>query len=176
MVDTEEDVNFRHIVQSQYLAALEMLKRVIESCPDALWDDPSYRNRFWHMAYHALFYTHLYVQPGERDFVPWAKHRPNLNFMGPLPWPPHDVPDPGEPYSQEELLAYLDHCRDQVRQQTAALDLERSDSGFGWIPLSKLELQFYTIRHLQQHTGELCERLYVAAGKEVDWVGARPDG
>jgi hypothetical protein len=40
--------------------------------------------------------------------------------------------------------------------------------------MGKLELQFYTIRHLQQHTGELCERLGTEAGIEIGWVGMRP--
>jgi hypothetical protein len=43
-------------------------------------------------------------------------------------------------------------------------------SGFDWLPGSRLAAQIYTIRHLQQHTGELMERLGARAGKDVDWA------
>ena len=55
------------------------------------------------------------------------------------------------------MLEYLDLCRQQVDMRTRQLDLDAS-SGFQWLPFGKLELQFYTIRHLQQHAGELMER------------------
>ena len=37
--------------------------------------------------------------------------------------------------------------------EVSQLNLEAA-SGFDWLPFSELELQFYTIRHIQQHTGE----------------------
>ena len=52
------------------------------------------------------------------------------------------------------------------------LNLEAT-SGFEWLPFSKLELQIYTIRHIQQHTGELMERLGTRANVEIDWVGMK---
>ena len=162
----------RAAIKSQYLAALEMLRQAITHCPESLWDDPQDKNRFWHVAYHALFYTHLYLQDREEDFTPWAKHRKDHNFLGPVPWPPHYVPQLGEPYTQDEILAYCALCEQQVRERVDALDLETA-SGFYWLPFGKLELQFYNIRHLQQHTGELMERLGARAGIDVDWVGSK---
>lgn len=49
--------------------------------------------------------------------------------------------------------------------------LASAASAFDWIPLNKLELQFYTICHLQHHAGELCDRLGREAGIDVAWVG-----
>jgi hypothetical protein len=167
-------MNIKTVIKSQYYASLEMLKQVIINCPEPLWDDVTKKNRFWHIAFHALFYTHLYLQPAEQDFVPWKKHRQNYEFMGPLPWPPHDEPDIDEPYNKEDVLEYLEICRQQVEAQLSTLDLE-ADSGFDWIPLNKLELQFYTIRHIQHHAGELCERLGETANIDIDWVGMKPD-
>jgi hypothetical protein len=49
-------------------------------------------------------------------------------------------------------------------------------SGFSWIPLNKLELQLYNIRHIQHHTGELYERLGARAGiGDLRWIGQRSD-
>jgi hypothetical protein len=54
-----------------------------------------------------------------------------------------------------------------------SLDFE-AESGFSWLPFNKLELQFYNIRHLQQHTGELSERVGTTSEVEVKWIGAKP--
>jgi hypothetical protein len=152
-------MDYRQIIRSQYLATLEMLKQAIEKCPDALWDDPADKNRFWHVAYHALFYTHLYLQPTEQDFKPWAKHRGE-----------HRFPAEGKPYTKAEVLEYLVFCQQQVIELVPQLNLD-AESGFYWLPFDKAELQIYTIRHLQQHAGELMERLGSRAGIDVDWVG-----
>lgn len=157
-------------IKSQYLAALAMMRLAVDQCPDDLWHSPVQKNKFWHIAYHALFYTHLYLQPNEDSFIPWDKHRPNLNYMGQIPHPPYDEVEPGEPYSQSEMLEYLTICQKEVEKQTSNLHLE-APSGFSWISLNKFELQFYNIRHLQLHIGELCERLWAEAGIEVGWVG-----
>jgi hypothetical protein len=162
-------MNTKAVITSQYLATLNMLKQAIDKCPAALWNSPQDKNKFWHLAYHALFYTHLYLQSTEKEFVPWPKHRDEYEFMGPLPWPPHKKPNIGDPYQKEEVLEFLEFCRQQVAERVDALNLDGA-SGFEWLPFGKLELQFYNIRHLQQHTGELCERLG-QANIDVDWVG-----
>ena len=151
-------MDYRQIIRSQYLASLVMLKQAIEKCPDALWNDPADKNKFWHVAYHTLFYTHLYVQPSEQDFRPWAKYRQA-----------HDLSQPADPYSREDVLEYLAFCQQQVVEQVPQWDLD-AESGFYWLPFDKAELQIYNIRHLQQHAGELMERLGSRAGLDVDWV------
>jgi hypothetical protein len=161
------------VITSQYLATLEMMKQVIAKCPDEVWRDAKPANQFWHIAYHALFYTHLYLQPKEAEFTPWPKHRPNLNLFGPPPWAPDEEIEPGEPFSQTEVLDYVTFCQQEAQVKTRNLSLE-APSGFDWIPLNKLELQFYNIRHLQHHVGELSQRLWAEAGIEIDWVGRSP--
>jgi len=163
------------VIISQYLAALEMLKNAIKDCPESMWTDPEPKNKFWHIAYHAIFYTHLYMQPSEAVFKNWDKHREEYEFMGTLPWPPHDEPKIDQPYTKTEILEYLDFCQQQIRVVVPGLNLEAQESGFYWLPFGKLALQFYNIRHLQQHTGELCERLGTNAGIDVDWVGLVKD-
>jgi hypothetical protein len=162
----------KQVIHSQYSAALEMLKQAILKCPPELWDGPEYRNKVWHLVYHALFYTHLYAQDTEKNFRAWEKHRDEYQFMGQTPWPPHDPPKIGDPYTREEMLAYLKIVQDQIRERVPALDLE-APSGFEWLPFGKLELQFYNLRHLQQHVGELYERLGAKAGMDLDWVGSK---
>ena len=165
-------MNAHEVITSQFLAALEMLKQAVERCPESIWNDPGDKTKFWHIAYHALFYTHLYLQDTEQDFTPWPKHRKEYQFIGQTPWPPHAPPQIGEPYDKESILEYLAFCQRHVVERVPQLDLD-AESGFGWLPFGKLELQFYNIRHLQQHTGELMERLGTRAHIDVDWVGMK---
>ncbi len=153
-------------VRSQYRAAAEMLRQAVVRCPDSLWDDPQYKNRFWHVAYHALVYLDIYLQTSPDAFHPWEKHRDSCRHLDRTPV--------GAPYTREEILAYHAICLQQVDLRVPNLDLE-APSGFHWLPFSTLELQLYNIRHLQQHVGELCERLGVTAGVDVDWTGMQHD-
>ena len=162
------------VIRSQYQASLEMLKQAIDRCPESIWDDPGDKTKFWHIAYHALFYAHLYLQGTEKEFVPWVKHRKDYNNMDPLPATPQGEPATRQPYNKEDVFAYLKICQEQVDEKTGQLKLD-DESGFSWLPFSKLELQFYNIRHLQQHTGELMERLGTRAGIDVDWIGMKRD-
>ncbi|MEM7129129.1 MAG: DinB family protein [Chloroflexota bacterium] len=168
-------MNQKQVIQSQYRSALAIMRQTIEKCPDTMWNDTQRKNRFWHIAYHALFYTHLYAQPSEATFTPWSEHRNEYQFMGPTPWPPHNEPDIGEPYTKEEVLAYLDFCWGQIPTWVGQVDLE-GPSGFEWLPFNKLELQLYSLRHLMMHVGELAGRLGDQEGIDVDWVGMDHDG
>jgi hypothetical protein len=166
-------MDIKSVIKSQYLASLAMLRQAIEKCPDSLWNDPQDKNKFWHVAYHAIFYVHLYIHPTEEDFIPWEKHREEYEFMGPIPWPPHREPEIGDPFTKQEVLEYLEYCQQKVGEILPTLDLH-AESGFSWLPFSKIELQFYNIRHLMQHTGELCERLGNRMNIDVGWVGMTP--
>jgi hypothetical protein len=178
------------VVKSQFYAALEMLKQVIGKCPAELWlageapavfpDEgsdqaasgvgrPSY---FWQVAYHALFYAHLYLQPAESDFVPWPKHRTNVHFLSLSETVAAALPGALEPYTQAELMEYAEFCQQQLNDVLPRLDFD-GPSGFPWLPFTKLELQFYSLRHLQGHAGELSERLLANAGIEIDWIGRK---
>jgi hypothetical protein len=152
------------VLQSQFLATLEMLKMAIEQCPDEMWVDPQPKNKFWHIAFHSLFFTHFYLHPTEDDYVPWEKHRQEVVSLQ-----PSDDPDPVEPYAKDEVLEFLAFCQQQVREKVAASDLE-AKSGFNWLPFTALEKHLYNIRHTQLHVGELCERLG-QAGIDVGWIG-----
>jgi hypothetical protein len=163
----------RDVIRSQFCAALEMLKQTITKCPDVVWDDPNDKIRFWRIAYHALFYTHLYLQDSEQAFVPWPGHRPEYQYIGTLPWPPHSPPRIEEAFGRQHVLDFLTFCQERVDEQVPHLNLD-GPSGFEWLPFGRLELQFYNIRHLQQHIGELMERLGSRAQVELDWVGTKP--
>ena len=158
----------RHLI-GQFLASLAMLRTAIEKCPEDIWLSAEYRNRYWHIAYHTLFCTDMYLQANESEIRLPANHQPDSQFLGSSPTAP-DVPIVIErAYSQEEVLAYHEFCCTEVRAKVPALELS-GPSGFHWLPFSKLEVHLYNLRHIQHHTGQLADRLRTRAEIGVPWV------
>lgn len=171
---TETNNELRAILKSQYHAAIDMLRQAIQRCPDDLWPSSEHPNAFWHVAYHALFVSHMYLQPTFEAFRPWEHHRETYQFLGPVPGNPELRPEIGEPYSKAQLLDYLQLCETEIDGAVANLDLAAPESGFPWYKMSKLEHQFVNLRHLQHHTAQLADRLRRTAGVGVEWVGGKP--
>jgi len=162
--------------KSQYHAGLAMLRQAIERCPDETWYSLEHTNAFWQIAYHTLFFTHLYLQPNEAAFRPWGGHQAAVQHpdgIGGKPDPKSTLPLIPNPYSKKEVLEYCNVCDQMVDTAVDALDLWSPDCGFWWYKVSKLEHQVINIRHLQHGAAQLADRLRAASNVGVDWVGAR---
>ena len=175
MIDDRTDA-LRAILKSQYHACLAMLREAIESCPAELWLDDEPTNAFWQIAYHALFFTHFYLQPKASDFRPWKQHQANVQnpdgIAGP-PDPNSSLPLIPEPYSKEQVLMYWKICDDMIDGGVDRLDLDSPESGFSWYKVPKLEHQIINIRHTAHHTAQLADRLRASSDVGVRWVGHR---
>jgi hypothetical protein len=150
-------MDIKEILQSQYFASLAMLKQAIIKCPSSVWDAPEDKDKFWFKAYHTLYYAHKYLQINPRDFIPWKKRH---------------KPDSAEPITRDEALEYLAFVEQEVARRISQTDLE-AGAGFLGNRFNKMELQFINIRHIQQHTGELYERLGSRAAIKLDWAEQR---
>ncbi len=176
---TLEQEPLKEILKGQYWAALAMLKECIDLCPEDEWDSKAYTNQFWQVAYHALFFTHYYMQPSSENFHPWEGHQSdNQNPDGIAP-PPEEI-DPSKtlpiipkPYSKAEVLRYWNICEQSVGPAIDAMDLSSRNSGFSWYRVSKLEHQLINLRHTQHHTAQLADRLRKSANIGIRWVGSR---
>lgn len=165
----------RPILKSQYHASLAMLRDAIEKCPDVAWMADDRSNACWQIAYHVLFYTHLYLHRDETSFTPWAQHQADVQFPSGLTGGPKTdsaLPPFPKPYTKAQVLDYLEVCDRMVDDAIDAADLEASECGFWWYKMGKLEHQFVNIRHIQHHTAQLCDRVRNAADVGVAWVGA----
>ena len=136
-------MKIKPILQSQYLASLAMLKQAITKCPPEAWDNPQDKDRFWFVAYHTLYYAHRYLKTQDKGLVRWEKRQHSQQ---------------GVSFSKEEILERLAIVERDVARQIPLMDPE-GKSGYAGFLANKLELQLYNIRHIQQHTGELYERL-----------------
>jgi hypothetical protein len=100
----------------------------------------------------------------EAEFVPWPTYRETTKELF------GDNPKV-EPYSRADLIEYLNFVDAMVDEQVSQLDLGAPDCGFSWYSMPKLDHQIVNIRHIQEHTGQLRERLF---GRDADlrWVGS----
>ena len=158
--------NFKPALKGQYHAALDMLKGAIEECPDDIWIGGVPPRQFYRLAYHTLFYTYFYLQVRSEEFVPWEHHRDEVESDQ-----EREKLD-ATPYSQAELLTCWNLVDAVVDPQLDKIDLTSPESGFHWYKISKLDHIIMNLRHIQEHAGQLRDRL-LEAGIDQRWVTKR---
>jgi len=153
---------------SQFGAAIDMLENAIRAASPRAWatEEEPVARRFWYVAFHTLFWLDYYLADSEPDFAPPPPF--TLDEMDPAGI------YPAIPYTPEELLRYLDHGRARMRAMLAALDETRAAAPCGFKRregVSVFELQVYSLRHVQHHTGQLQWLLRQYDGGTPAWVG-----
>lgn len=167
----------RPIIKSQLHASLAMLKDAIEKCPDEVWLEERSGNRYWQIAYHVLYYAHLYLHADTSSVHRWPWHQSQVQHPSGLlnahAQVDASLPVFADPYSRAQALEAWAICDGMVDAAIDSFDLDAPECGFPWYRMGKLEHQFVNIRHIQHHTGQLTDRLRVAADIGVPWVGMR---
>lgn len=160
MNDTVRDSIWR-----QFGAAIDTLDDAIRLCPDslwtlALWKDPEDAafGQFWFLAYHTLRWLDVFLAGTQEGFVP-----PSPFLVGRLP---------ETPYSKDDVLAYLAVCRKKCRSMLETLNEERANQRcvFEWMEPNYLELQLYSMRHVQEHAAQLSLALGQQGVEGFDWI------
>ena len=165
----------------QYGAAIDMLDNALAACPSTMWQERLWRvpassqfppqfAEFWYVTFHALVWLDIYLSGvPEEEFAPPAPFaQGELDSMEALP---------ERPYTKEELHAYLASTRQKCHTRIFALTDEqaRRPVEYPWSkgqPISYLELQLYTMRHVQEHAAQL--NLFLGQNSTLgtsDWVG-----
>ena len=153
----------------QFGGSIDMLKNAIAFCEDDYWN--ANKKLFYH-AYHCLIFLDYYLTI------------PPTNFSSLLPFTitaPEDLPDgaiddvmPNRIYSREELLDYLQSCRNKCHQVIADLTEEKLNER--WIEEEGnrnypfLELLLYNMRHVQHHAAQLNLLLRQGINDAPKWV------
>lgn len=162
----------------QFGAAIDMLGEALHDCPDELWEEMLWQDEqdqwvasgfstFWYLGYHALFWLDLYLTGAEEGFAPPA---------------PFDLVEmeAGEvlprTYSREELLHFLEHCRQKCRETILALTSEQASRlcRFAWGEVTFAELQLYNLRHVQEHGAQLRMFLGQRGTGYESWIPRSP--
>ena len=162
----------RSALAGQYGATLLMLQRCLQRANDKSWLAIVGTRPFWHVAYHALFTTDLYLSPDEKAFQPPPFHREDYNLLGTPPWAPHKKIVADQPYDTPTLSAYVEACKAKAKRALGEEDETRflGPSGFSCLKFTRLELHLYNIRHLQHHVGQLTACLRRQSGEAVAWA------
>ncbi len=160
----------------QFGAAIDDFGNVLRDCPDELWEKNLWVDQpdqwvaagfsaFWYLAYHTLFWLDLYLTGTEEGFAPPAPFDlVEMEAHERLP----------RVYSRDELLGYLETCRQRCRETIGSLSQEQANRlcQFGWGELPFGELLLYTLRHVQEHGAQMRMFLGQQASKSAKWVPA----
>lgn len=172
MPGTIHPMLLRQALTEQYHAALAMLAECVEKCPDDLWTAGSHPRTFWRVAFHAAYFTHLYLGQSEDVYQPWPGRPEGCPELWQKPWSvePYELPEDFAPYTQIQVRDYLSFIASLLDPTVDTLDLEAQETGIPWYQnMSKLSHQLLNLRHLQGHAGQLSDRL-MARGIETDWI------
>lgn len=167
-------MEIRQALKEQYHAGLAMLAQCVEKCPEEMWLEGEHPRTFWRIAFHAAFYTHLYLGQNEEAFAPWPGRREGIHpglWRQPREVEPYELPEGAEIYRRNEIADYIRSIDGLIGPTVDQLDLDADETGFSWYPnMSKLSHQLMNLRHLQGHVGQLSE-LLMASRTDIDWVG-----
>ena len=156
---------WKKIIWSQFGAAIDMLENSIKMCPEEIWDDGT-RNfsSYWYLVSHALFWLDLYLSGTLENFAPQPPF--GLEELDPAGVIPERA------YTKDELLKYLNHCREKCRDVIKNLTEESANRqcNFGWLELSFGELILDNMRHVQHHTAQLNLILRQKTDSAPRWV------
>lgn len=145
----------------QFGASIDALENAINLCPDSLWDND---RLFWYWSYHCLFWTDYYLSL-EPD-----------NFQPPKPFTMSEFESggvmPPKTYSKQELLDYLEHCRNKAYKLVDSFTDQLVQSP--WVNKTKkftvLEVLLYNMRHIQHHAAQLNKILREEIDQAPGWV------
>lgn len=157
-------------IWQQFGAALDTLDDAINFCPDSLWtavlwhdeEDARY-GHFWWIPYHTLSWLDLFLTGTMEGFKPPAPF-----IRGVLP---------EQPYAKADIQAYLKYCRQKSKAIIEALTDEQAYRvcKFAWMEPTYLELQLYSMRHIQEHAAQLHLFLGQHGIASSDWIAKARD-
>ena len=151
---------------SQYGKAAAMMEECINLYDDTLWTDRSYQNPAWQVCYHGLFYTNIYLSPSESAIRKWSGEREDYHDLRKIPSSAGYVFD--KTYTHGEMADFLNHIREFLPVYMESFEPEEP-CWPSWYNQNQLEFHMTNLRHFQQHTAELLERLNNRSPVSYQW-------
>lgn len=146
---TIDNEKLNEIIWGQFGAAIDMLERAIQACPDEHWAVGPEFQQFWYLAYHTLFFLDYNMHGNRETYQPIPPF--GLTELDPEGLLPERV------FTKEELLDYLAHCHEKCRIQIKTMTAEKGMQGcpFPNRKMNNLEFLLYQMRHVQHHAAQL---------------------
>ena len=148
--------------KTHFFLSFSMLEKLIEQCPEDIWDIKAGGFVFWQQILHTLTGANFWMrQPGSDFKEPFAER---------AVYPELDQ-EPAGRVSREEMILY----KDTVKSLCEKLFEGRDDA---WLTepsgiydrISNLDVILGQIRHIQYHVGHCNSILRDRGRKAVDWV------
>jgi len=156
-------------VTSQMRAALRTLRATIEACPEELWHREVDHNAFWTLAYHAVYYAHLYLSASLEAFEPYEREVVGKDGFGRANLGDWSKLTDKDVYSREDVIAYCDFVDAQTADLVESKPFDQP-SGFHWLQFTRGEAHLYNLRHIQHHAAQLADRLRQELDVGTRWV------
>lgn len=152
---------FKEVMWKQFGASIDMFENAVRECPEELWDTDS---KYWYIVYHTLFFLDYYLTKDPDNFFPPPPF--NLSEFDP------DGEMPERVYTKEEMITYLDHCRNKCHDLIAALNADTVNDRWTneYRNYSIPEILLYNMRHVQHHGAQLNLLLRQNNADVPDWV------
>ena len=154
----------KQLIWGQFGAAIDTLENAIRACPANLWSDQSRFHQVWYMTSHTLFWLDYYLTEDTDDFNPPEPFGlEELDPAGVIP---------ARPYSKDELLTYLEYCRQKCRETIRTMTEQRATKlrKFKKADLTHAELLLYNMRHVQHHAAQINLLLRQNIDSAPGWV------
>jgi len=168
--------DFKELTINQYHASLKTLDHCVDKCPDETWNAPINELAFCQAAFHALFFTDLYLghDVGSQKTQPFHEKHANV-------FRDYEELQPRRQklmYEQPWIKLYIEHCRNKVSQVIEGETEETLTADQVWWKrvTSRAESHIYNIRHVQHHAAQLILRLRLNHSLEMPWVSSGWDG
>jgi hypothetical protein len=140
-----------------------MLRLAIEACPESLWNRETDHNPFWVLAYHSVFFAHLYLSAAEETFEPFERDPAERAGFGRTHLGNWTKLGPADAYARDDVLAYCRHVESLVSDLVNSAPFD-TPSGFHWLQFPSGEAHLYNLRHIQHHAGQLIGRVRQVTG------------
>ena len=152
----------RNSIWKQFGASIDMLENAINFCPAEHWNTDK---KIWYNAYHCLFYLDYYLTMDPGTFSP------------PAPFGLSEFEEdemPGSVYSKEELLVYLQYCRNKCESVIFSLTDQNLNDDWtnvsGTMKFTVLGILLYNMRHVQHHAAQINLLLRQSIDDAPGWV------
>lgn len=157
----------KEAVSSQFLASLEMLKNAMVAWPEEQWNT---NKRMFYVVYHTLWFTDYYLSFPPEESPAFLPHT-LVDYKDKAEEALDDI-QPDRFYTREELLVWLEHCKNKCKSFVDGMTEETFASTWEneWKTLPVLEMMLYNMRHIQGHASQLNLMLRQNGNDVPDWV------
>ncbi|MGI6578321.1 MAG: DinB family protein [Eubacteriales bacterium] len=149
-------------MKNHFFMSFSMLEKMIDHCPDDLWNVKAGGFVFWQQIIHALTGSKFWMRkPGSAFEEPFAERNvyPELEQ------------DPEGLVSKDEMREYMDHVKLLCIEFFDGKDDEWLLSPAGiYDKITNLDIVLMQIRHLQYHVGHCNSILRDRNLEAVDWI------